>query len=445
MAVGNAMVNTARFKPLSYDEWAAPLKEVSSKHDSMLEALMTLDEEGSAYQAYINSLPKDSNIRSQYENYLNNIQGQTDTLLSNGIQGTNTVNNLINLRRLYNKSIRPVKTAVTTLGLIENERAKAKGRIIGAPDIDLQYLLEHPEYTVADDKKSWIMLDDAAKKAANLFKGATKFDTTPVLVKQQGDLGYFAQRQGYLGEELRAAILGDNNVPIPEELTNIMNIAKADVNFDALSPYEQQMYLNAVLSEVSKNAKPIKEYTRNLPKGKTVANDGTVVSKYKDKEYVGTDSDGRDIYKNKTGTQFYYEGSMSDGREGLFPVTKDFSIDDKNYTVTKPGSIKEQEPKKRYLGIYSADGIQIDNTNGYTLTTKSSELQEKFRGVTVGQFAESLAKQHKVKNQIPSYEVFVLKDKKGNIEDIRIRLNNPEYTESATSEKKTSSKRKAGK
>ena len=169
MAVGNAIVTTAKFKPLSYNEWAAPLKEISSQHAAEEAALEALGEEANKYERYIRANP-DSEVARQYRDFLGQIEAEADALSRYGIS-PDRMTSLTNLRRNYNQNVKPIRAAVETLDDIEKQYIKdSKKLVIGAPDIDVNYLLEHPEYTVSDYKKSYILGDDILKCSSNLCK-----------------------------------------------------------------------------------------------------------------------------------------------------------------------------------------------------------------------------------------------------------------------------------
>ena len=50
MAIGNAIVTTAKFKPLSYQEWAAPLQALNTQHAATEEALWELQDKAAEYE-----------------------------------------------------------------------------------------------------------------------------------------------------------------------------------------------------------------------------------------------------------------------------------------------------------------------------------------------------------------------------------------------------------
>lgn len=360
MAVGNALVTTAKFRPLSYNEWAAPLKELNTQHAAEEAALESLSEDASKYERYIRANP-DSEVARQYRDFLDQIEAEADALSKYGISPDRRTS-LANLRRSYNQNVKPIRTAVETLDDIEKQYIKdSKKLIIGAPDIDVNYLLEHPEYTVSDYKKSYVLGDDVLKYSSNLFKGLTGWDTTPTTqTSPDGSYAYIFTPQGYTTEDYITAITGQGNGKVTPELENAVKTARDNFNYDSLDEVSKNQIDRLLLSAASKYTKEAKTTIRNAPKGHRITSEGKVEPKYKGYTPVVTDS-GEVLYKKNN--QYYKPSQGNDGNTYMSPVTSD---------VQMGGRTFKQKPN-------ASAGTLVADTN----STVSSPIPYMWSGVRV--------------------------------------------------------------
>ena len=273
MAVGNAIVTTARFKPLSYKEWAAPLEEISTQHATDEVALNTLSEEANKYERYIRNNPN-SEVAQQYRNYLAQLDNEVDMLNRYGMTPDRRTS-LTNLRREYTKQIKPIRTAVETLDDIEKQYIKdSKNGIVGAPDIDVNYLLEHPEYTVEDYKKSYHLGKDIFNESKNLFKGLTGFDATP---KQYNDGITITTMipQGYTSEEIQTLFTDEGNPNLSQELKDTWQMIKNKYGYDNLTDDQQKLFEYYALQGALSSVKAPRYSTRNAPRPRVTGEKGS--------------------------------------------------------------------------------------------------------------------------------------------------------------------------
>ena len=288
MAVGNALVTTAKFKPLSYNEWAAPLKEISSQHAAEEAALEALGEEANKYERYIRANPN-SEVALQYKNYLAQLEDEVDMLSRYGMSPDRRAS-LTNLRREYNKQIKPVRTAVETMDDIEKQYLKdSKNGIIGAPNIDVNYLLEHPDYTVEDYKKSYYLGTNIFNESKNLFKNLTGFDTTP---KQYNDGTTITTviPQGYSSNEINTLFTDEDNPNLSQELKDTWEKIKVQYNYDNMTHDQQEQFKYYVLQGALSGTKPPKYTTGNIPKQKKT----TSTNNQSGRTSIGDDAEGLD-------------------------------------------------------------------------------------------------------------------------------------------------------
>lgn len=304
MAVGNAIVQTAKFKPLSFQEWAAPLQALNAAHEKQEEDLNTLMDDANKYERYIRQNPS-SEVARQYNDYISQIEAEAQALSQNGITPDRRTA-LLELRRNYNNQIKPVKAAVETLSDIEKQYLKdSRKGIIGAPDIDINFLLEHPDYTVADYKKSYTLGEDVIKYSNDLFKGLTGYDNTPrTVASEDGNYAYIVTPQGYTTQDLYTALTGEGEGVVTPELSNAVNTVRQYFNYDKLDDISKSQIDQLIFSTASRHTKEDKVTVRNAPKGHKISASGQVVSKHKGYTPVTIDS-GSVIYKK--GSQYYKE------------------------------------------------------------------------------------------------------------------------------------------
>lgn len=273
MAVGNAIVTTAKFKPLTIAEWAAPLKELNAQHAAEEAALESLSEDASKYERYIRANP-DSEVARQYRDFLGQVEAEADALSRYGLSPDRRTS-LTNLRRSYNQNVKPVRAAVETLDDIEKQYLKdSKSGVIGAPDIDINYLLDHPDYTVEDYKKSYHLGTNIYNESKNLFKNLTGFDATP---KQYNDGTTITTviPQGYSSDEIYTLFTDEDNPNLSQELKDTWEKIKVQYNYDNLTPDQQEQFKYYVLQGALSSAKAPRTSTRNAPKPKGTSEKGS--------------------------------------------------------------------------------------------------------------------------------------------------------------------------
>lgn len=294
MAVGNAIVNTATFKPLTFQEWAAPLKVLNEAHKDTEKELQLLRDDADEYERYLLENP-DSEVAQYYRAYIDDIEKQATLLASEGIN-PQIRNNLIDLRAKYNKSVKPIKQAVLRYQDIMEQRAKdsKKDYIIGAPDIDINYLLEHPEYTKNTDKESYVTSNSVYTAAKDIFKGLSAKDAQAAYdMSADGKMVKITIPRSYSANEIAKALTSGEDVP--EDLLNAVNAIRTRFNYDSLGEYDKELIDHYIYQGASASAKSPYTTIRNVPKNSVVGSDGTVYPIFTD------EITGREFHQTKKG------------------------------------------------------------------------------------------------------------------------------------------------
>lgn len=233
MAVGNAIVQTAKFKPLSFQEWAAPLQVLNEAQAQNEATLSQLSAEADEYERYIREHPNDP-ISIQYNNYLNNIEKQATALANEGITPQSRTD-LLNLYRDYNKTIKPVKTGVTAYQAYQQNRLKADDGTLLGPSLGVWDFIQNPEQQYNFVKGSTVQAE-AAKAAAS---ASARRRTDPQYKKVLGGQYYeISNPVGFTPEEVKAWVANPNTSP---ELTNIYN--QLTEKYKDFSPQELSDYI----------------------------------------------------------------------------------------------------------------------------------------------------------------------------------------------------------
>lgn len=246
MAVGNAIVTTAKFKPLTVAEWAAPLKEYAEQHLAAEEALVDLNDKASEYERYIRDNPN-SDIAKQYNNYIGEIERQADLLAQQGINPTLRTN-LVSLRRGYKSKIQPVQEVVERYK--EDEKTirdlQSKGLGYIGKDLDINNYFENPDYHY-----SYILGDKVTDDFSKAFTAlASSTATSPEFQKAANNSQYWQimTSQGYNQADILNAVVNNPELApelynaIPAELRDATTKLRAKYNYDNLSAEEQQAF-----------------------------------------------------------------------------------------------------------------------------------------------------------------------------------------------------------
>lgn len=246
MAVGNAIVTTAKFNPLTVAEWAAPLKEYAEQHLAAEEALADLSDKASEYERYIRENPN-SDIAKQYNNYIGEIERQADLLAQQGINPTLRTN-LVSLRRGYKSKIQPVQEVVERYK--EDEKTirdlQSKGLGYIGKDLDINNYFENPNY-----RYSYILGDKVADDFSKAFTAlASSTATSPEFQKAANNSQYWQimTSQGYNQADILNAVVNNPELApelynaIPSELRETTTKLRAKYNYDNLSAKEQQAF-----------------------------------------------------------------------------------------------------------------------------------------------------------------------------------------------------------
>ena len=102
------IINTV-FNPLSYDQLAKPLIEMTNLQHQVDESYAQDDEKASTIQSLIKP-ELDKTTYSTYQKYLNDLSQARDDLNQNGLRGPSTMKRLLDTKHLYNKDIIPIAT-----------------------------------------------------------------------------------------------------------------------------------------------------------------------------------------------------------------------------------------------------------------------------------------------------------------------------------------------
>ena len=246
MAVGNAIVTTAKFKPLTVAEWAAPLKEYAEQHLAAEEALADLSDKASEYERYIRENPN-SDVAKQYNNYIGEIERQADLLAQQGINPTLRTN-LVSLRRDYKSKIQPVQEVVERYK--EDEKTvrdlQSKGLGYIGKDLDINDYFENPNYHY-----SYILGDKVTNDFSKAFTALSSSTvTSPEFQKAANNSQYWQimTSQGYNQADILNAVINNPELApeiynaIPAELRDTTTKLRAKYNYDNLSAEEQQAF-----------------------------------------------------------------------------------------------------------------------------------------------------------------------------------------------------------
>lgn len=246
MAVGNALVTTAKFKPLTIAEWAAPLKEYAEQHQAAEEALIDLSNKASEYERYVRENPN-SDIARQYNNYIGEIERQANALAQYGINPQSRAD-LTTLRRGYKTKIQPVQDVVERYREDEKAVRELRSKGIGyiGRDLNIDDYFENPDYHY-----SYILGSNVAEDFSKAFTAlAASTATSPEFQKASNNSQYWQvmTSQGYSQADILNAVINNPELApevynaIPAELRDTTTKLRAKYNYDNLSAEEQQAF-----------------------------------------------------------------------------------------------------------------------------------------------------------------------------------------------------------
>lgn len=462
MAVGNAMVTTAKFKPLTIAEWAAPLKEYAEQHQTAEEALNTLSADADEMERYVRENPN-SEVARNYYDYVDAIEAQAENLARNGIT-PQIRTNLLGLKRLYNNSIKPIKRAVTDYQEIMTQRNKdySKG-IIGAPEISIGYLLEHPEYTKIQDRESYYTGENVYKTATDMFKGLNQFNTNPnYVMSEDGKFVSIVTPQSYSSDDIYTAFTGEGDGQPTEELINTVENLKRKYNYDSLNSSDKESFLYYAMQGAAKSIKNPKISNRAVPKGTKISSDGTVISNSNVPQFKGftsiTTDDGETLYLKNS--QYYRATANEDGQYNMTPVTDDVIIGGKTFrqkSNSQPGSLAPADEKTliKDFGYHSfkeessGSPTSAGSLAGYERKEFGDLAQLKWDNIQsrVRNYVTSVMTQQGMKNYSfnPNDVAIYIKPKSGgNDYGLIIQIKNPMYKAPSNSAKSTGNNKPRG-
>ena len=220
-----------------------------------------LSEDAASYEQYARAYP-DSEASKQYLNYIEELNKASEDFYNNGLNNSNRTI-LSNLHRNYNKVAKPFKNAVSTYNAILTQRQKDyKDDIIGN-DVDLDYVLQHPEYNAAIDRESYITGKTVYNTAKDLFKGLSQFNNTPVRTSD-GTYNYIEIPQSYTQQDIYTAFTGEGNGVVTDELKRAVDLFKQRTNYDFRDAIQQEKILSYGLQGAFTNVKPNKVSTGKI-------------------------------------------------------------------------------------------------------------------------------------------------------------------------------------
>lgn len=241
MAIGNAIVQTAKFKPLSYQEWAAPLQALNTQHAATEEALWELQDKAAEYEQYLIDHP-DSPLTQKYNNYINEIDRLSSQLSSSGIS-PQTRTDLLNLRRDYSNVVKPIKTGISLYQKAAAKRNKDYNKGIIGPDITPENFIYNPNY---EDR--YTTMEDIYKNASKIFKGLSGYSTEPFNRTMEDGSSVMVTPQSYSQEDFYNAFEGKE---APQEIKEAVNLLReqyssyAQNDEDLATTIEQSLRLAA--------------------------------------------------------------------------------------------------------------------------------------------------------------------------------------------------------
>ena len=263
---------TPKYNPITLQEYLTVPQMLYEESEQRQKEFDTLEDSVSAYETYARQYPN-SEASKQFLNYLDKFNQTADSFYKNPL-ASNVRSDMLNLRRNFKRVTTPFKQAVATYNTIAQQRAKDTNKGIIGKDIDLDYLLSHPEYTAEMDRGSYVLGNDIQTESKNLFKGLTGFDNTPRQYNN-GTQIITEYPQGYSSEEIQTLFTDEDNPNLSQELKDTWQMIKNKYGYDNLTPDQQDLFKYYALQGALSGTKASKYTTKNIPQAKGTGNQTT--------------------------------------------------------------------------------------------------------------------------------------------------------------------------
>lgn len=341
MAVGNAIVNTARFKPLTVAEWSAPLRENALRHDAMENALIGLSSEAEEYDRYIRENPNDP-ISLKYKDYINKLDEQSALLAEQGITPQSR-RDLLELYRDYNRNIKPMKSGVAAYQ--EYKDTLSKNNLLPKKNYNVYDFIKDPLL-----RPDYISKKDLQLKIGTLTANAAK--------------GISPQPTGqYYGDPKYKQEIYTTGIP-PEVIAN--SLANAQEN-NITNRYEAG--IREYLDSIGYDDLPdeTKQEVNDMMSAVMMGNSGYGTSVYNGLKYANTLSTMNNRGKKGSGRgsdkkdKPVFAGTVSSRKPQTKQVVKDnYSIEvdpltGKNKKVNNPEYVNQTETSKETVNTTNAE------------------------------------------------------------------------------------------
>lgn len=267
----------ATYNPLTMDKMLKVPLLYDAAYKDTENRFKTLSDTIADYEQYARMYPN-SDVSQQYLKYIDDFNNAVDDFYNNGLNSTNR-NTLSRLHRDYNRVVKPFKTAVGTYNAILTQRQKDyKDDIIGN-DIDLDYILQHPEYDAAIDKSTYITGKQVYNISKDLFKGLNQFNNTPIK-ESDGIYNYISIPQSYSQEDIYKAFTGEGPGTVTPELQRAVDMFKQQTGYNTKNKDQQEKILYYGLQGALTNVKAPKTTVRAIPRSgsRSSSNDETPTS-----------------------------------------------------------------------------------------------------------------------------------------------------------------------
>lgn len=262
----------ATYNPLTMDEMLKVPLLYDAAYKDTEKRFETLSDTIADYEQYARMYPN-ADVSQQYLKYVDDFNNAVDDFYNNGLNSTNR-NTLSRLHRDYDKVVKPFKTAVGTYNAILTQRQKDyKDDIIGN-DIDLDYILQHPEYNATIDKSTYITGKQVYNISKDLFKGLSQFNNTPIK-ESDGSYNYISIPQSYSQEDIYKAFTGEGNGIVTPELQRAVDMFKQQTGYNTKDKDQQEKILYYGLQGALTNVKSPKTTVRAIPRaGSNISSSG---------------------------------------------------------------------------------------------------------------------------------------------------------------------------
>lgn len=332
------------YSPITLDEYLKVPTIMYKEQKEREEELNNMGNTMDMYEIYARQYPN-SEASRQYLSFLDKFNTAVDDI-SNGRMGN--INAVSNLQREFRRTSAPFKQALATYSAIQTQRQKDANKGIIGRDIDFQYILEHPEYTAAMDKESYVTGQDIYNSAKKMFKGLGGYDTTPrTQLMSDGTYARYVP-QGYTSNDFATALLDYEGGVVTPELQKMVDLFKNQNNFNALSEDEQQAFLYYAYQGAVQNAKDPKVSSGFTPKnistmsGSVSGQTGKPTNgEYYNRDIKGFstmkyyDQDGNRVYKSSNSDKYYHIKLNDKNNLVSVPITKPITLNGTPYRPTK--------------------------------------------------------------------------------------------------------------